>query len=58
MLMSMLMSMLMCSGVIGGTSLLLHGKSDLTEEQREIVGVIRTSGEVMLTLINDILGKY
>lgn len=45
------------NGVIGGTSLLLHSDSELNKEQREIVHVIRISGEVMLTLINDILGN-
>lgn len=44
-----------CSGVVGGTSLLLNGSTPLTAEQHEIVSVIRSSGEVMLTLINDIL---
>ena len=41
------------NGVIGGTALLLD--SPLQSEQRELVNIIRTSGEVMLTLINDIL---
>jgi len=43
------------NGVIGGTSLILEGAVNLTADQREIVHIIRTSGEVMLTLINDIL---
>ena len=38
------------NGVIGGTALLLE--SPLEAEQRELVNIIRTSGEVMLTLIN------
>jgi signal transduction histidine kinase len=43
------------NGVIGGTSLLLDSSDNLSAEQKEIVHIIRTSGEVMLTLINDIL---
>ena len=45
------------NGVIGGTDLLLDpaASANLTEEQKEILGIIRTSGEAMLTIINDIL---
>ena len=43
------------NGVLGGASLLVDSASNLTGEQKEIVNIIRTSGEVMLTLINDIL---
>jgi len=45
------------NGVIGGTDLILdEGTStNLTSEQREILGIVRTSGEAMLTIINDIL---
>ena len=45
------------NGVIGGTDLLLdHSTVDnLTSEQREILDIIRVSGEAMLTIINDIL---
>ena len=45
------------NGVIGGTDLLLDPSSgeNLTPEQREILSIIRVSGEAMLTIINDIL---
>ena len=43
------------NGVLGGASLLVETSNNLTVEQKEIVHIIRTSGEVMLTLINDIL---
>ena len=45
------------NGVIGGTDLLLDHSTvgNLTPEQREILAIIRVSGEAMLTLINDIL---
>ena len=45
------------NGVIGGTELLLDPTSsaNLTSEQREVLGIVRTSGEAMLTIINDIL---
>jgi hypothetical protein len=40
------------NGVLGGTSLLLESSSNLNVEQKEILEIIKTSGEVMLTLIN------
>ena len=43
------------TGVIGGTNLLLDNSGNLTGDQKEILQIIKTSGEVMLTLINDIL---
>jgi signal transduction histidine kinase len=41
----------------GGTDLLLDPaqSANLTVEQREIVSIVKTSGEAMLTIINDIL---
>lgn len=41
------------NGVIGMTSLLQ--KTELTEEQKDYVDIIRVSGETLLSLINDIL---
>ena len=41
------------NGVIGMTSLLLSGP--LSNEQREYVETIRTSGDALLTIINDVL---
>ncbi|WCJ58316.1 ATP-binding protein [Fontisphaera persica] len=41
------------NGVIGLTSLLEH--TSLTPEQRDLVGSIRSSGEALLALLNDIL---
>lgn len=43
------------NGIIGGTDLLLELGQNLTEEQKEIVKIIRNSSESMLTLLNDIL---
>ena len=45
------------NGVIGGTDLLLDaGQSvNLSDEQKEILSIVKTSGEAMLTIINDIL---
>ncbi|OGU73308.1 MAG: hypothetical protein A3H45_14290 [Ignavibacteria bacterium RIFCSPLOWO2_02_FULL_55_14] len=41
------------NGVIGMTDILMH--TDLTAEQLEYVETLRTSGETLLTVINDIL---
>ena len=41
------------NGVIGMASLLAH--TELTQEQRELVGTIGLSGDVLLSVINDIL---
>lgn len=41
------------NGVIGMTALL--GETTLTEEQKQYVNIIRTSGESLLTIINDVL---
>lgn len=43
------------NGVLGGVELLLSDPSILTGEQKELLGIIKSSGEAMLTLINDIL---
>lgn len=43
------------NGIIGGTDLLLELGQNLTEEQKEVVRIIRNSSESMLTLLNDIL---
>jgi PAS domain S-box-containing protein len=41
------------NSVIGMTDILLH--TELTDEQREFVEIVRVSGESLLTIINDIL---
>ena len=45
------------NGVIGGTDLLLdvEQSANLSDEQKEILSIVKTSGEAMLTIINDIL---
>jgi signal transduction histidine kinase len=45
------------NGVIGGTDLLLDPSQcgNLSREQNEMLTIIKTSGEAMLTIINDIL---
>ena len=45
------------NGVIGGTDLLLDSSQsgNLTSEQKEILSIVKTSAEAMLTIINDIL---
>jgi len=44
------------NGVIGGTDLLLdpQASSNLSSEQIEILGIVRTSGEAMLSIIADV----
>jgi two-component system, sensor histidine kinase len=42
------------NGVVGMTDILLE-TTDLTEEQRDYVEIIRKSGEILLNIINDIL---
>ena len=45
------------NGVIGGTDLLLDTSqsANLTSEQKEILSIVKTSAQAMLTIINDIL---
>jgi signal transduction histidine kinase len=44
------------NGVLGGTELLLSDPtSSLTAEQRDLIGIIKSSGQSMLVLISDIL---
>lgn len=44
------------NGVLGGAELLLFDPTaTLTSEQRDLIGIIKSSGESMLVLINDIL---
>src|SRR5262249_43244958 len=41
------------NGVIGMTELVTE--TELTEEQREYLGIVKTSGDLLLAVINDIL---
>lgn len=44
------------NGVLGGAELLLFDPtSTLTAEQRDLIGIMKSSGQAMLVLINDIL---